>query len=225
MDIVYHEASSRNLTEKIFYALALVNSISRKSVPTTCMDDLLASNTHYHRTLLYSLISEGRTHALNKSKKTAINKIITQHPSRRFLFRKNIIFDTRGPKHIRYFFDESHNINLLYLHYEHLHAVKEIFYIIDLEAVNKMIEHYPTAGEGYVKVTPGMLTLKTHCLLPAYRANIKMLHIDEPVLLSSGEIRTIKLKLRNECPYIWVTSNNMNVKYGVTYHLLSTDIH
>jgi len=222
-NIIYHEAKNRNLAEKIFHALTLVNSIAPDSVPMHRLTDLLMHNPDFYAAYLHSLMSEGRTHGLKWDKKNEINKTWTRHGKRRFFSLLPSALDASAPKHIRYFLNENQQINSLYLHYAYLPVLKTIFDCNDIKTIENLTRQYPRSGEGYINIDPGLLTLKTQCLLPTYRGNIECPVDEKPLRMAKGEIKTISVNIKINEELLWVTANLPHVRFGVTYHILSAD--
>jgi hypothetical protein len=175
----------------------------------------MSKDANYRRTLLRILTSEGRTHSINK-KPGFGGKLGFPLP-----FAKKWAYNDKTLKHIRYFFDEDHQINLLYLHYRHLPAIQQVFEISDQEVFAQTIRRYPKSGEGYIKLPPALLNLKTNYQPSEYRASIELASPEKILFLRTAEAKKIKLKVRNESSCMWVRPNDSNIKYGVTYHLLS----
>ncbi len=221
--IIYHEAKNRNLTDKVFHALALINSIAPLSVPMHRLTDLLANNPDFNAAYLHSLMSEGRTHGLRQDKQNEINETRLKHGKRKsFSFLRSDL-DASVSKHIRYFLNENQQINLLYLYYKYMSVLKTIFDYTDAKAIGNLVRQYPKSGEGYVKIEPGLLALKTNCVLPKYRGSIKFRLDAKPLCMAKGEIKTIPLTIKISSSSLWVTPNLPQIRFGVTYHILSAD--
>jgi hypothetical protein len=221
--IISHEANSRNLSREINFALSWVRTILECFIPESFVDDFLETNKNYRSELLNSFFAEGRIFGVKWKKMKKIKKFLVNSvkgvlpPLKKF----TPVIPTSGS--IRYFFNEDREINLLYLRYEHLSAIEEVFDVIRPEVLKRIIQQSPTVGEGYLQLASNVLALKTHYVGYPYNADIKILNIGNDLLLMPGEIKKIKLIVRNNFSYMWLNSFNPNVKLGVSYHLLSSD--
>jgi len=237
--VIYEEANARKLIQPLFNALTIIHDISPHTVPTQQLYTFLANHSAYATDLLCTLVSEGRSHGLNQAliqpmqasrKQTFLMRTIrylgavnrSLFPGQRNLHDQQIS-DEHKPHHIRCFYDEQQQINLLYLRHQYLSGLSNLFEICSSADVSRLTRRYPTMGEGYVKIKPGCLMIKSDSTLNHYQAKLTILNNPRHVVCAPGQRIPLQLKLLNQGSWLWISSRHAEHPYGVSYHVFYQD--
>ncbi len=209
--IVLKESQNRGLGEILFYALNLVHDISQEAVPREILAMILDSDAALSNRILHSMISEGRSHGINHKIKSAIKN--TDQDG----------LDYYPYKHLRYFLNDRGEISLLYLQFKYLHVIKEVFEIFNSSALEEILNKYSKTGEGYVKLSPGVIRRKINLQLPKYKASMEVLNFSHNNYFLPGEAIKVKVRIANNSDCCWYIHNESDSFYGLSYHIYSRD--
>ena len=228
-ELLWAEAGKRQLREAVFAAMLLFNRIAPNLLPTPLLNEFLEGDNALAGNLLTRLVSENRTHALDRSQPAVIETLLSRQrpPSRfaRLLPRRSEYWRlsrTRAaPKHIRYTTDGSGSIDSLYLHWQYLPLLARLFAVENPQRLRQLISSYPRQGEGRVPLPPGLLALPERDVLPRYHAQISVDRGSQKLVVPAGEVGEVMVNIKNDSPHYWFVRADSAALYGVSYHLCS----
>jgi len=227
-DTLWGEAGKRDLRQQVFDALTRIRGLATEIIPEALLQSLLSDDPEFYRAFLSEAISEGRTHALSGAKKVEIESVLHGGGGASPNMGNGGAYDAAANapdavRHVRYFLNEDLAIDGLFLQWRNLRFVAELFEVRDLEVLHEIVAGCPSSGEGYVKISPGLLSTKLKPRLSTYCGRVVVVEAPERLVLKPGETSEIGVEVENNSPYCWPVCAESGALFGVAYHLVSED--
>lgn len=215
-EILFAEAHNRGLMEEIFHGMMIIRSIAEDCVSTEVINQLLQYDKHFYINFVKDLVSSGRTHGINPSKRAELEKFLSDDINH----STPLTPVNSNNKYIKYFLDNTGAIESLYLNYEWVSLITKIFDVHKPKVLKSIIDTLPKTGEGYLKLGKGILSLKKIKPVPRHRAKIEIVTAAIKQTFLPGEATTVELKVTNKSRSCWIISEKQK-SAAVSYHLYS----